>query len=583
MVTDLISKRKPGVVPFVSHTPTKTGAITKDDTHPLQGALPLRRVVSSQSSRVCPDVHPDYVQGPIAQLAHGIDRVLFNPGVHWIRDPHSGVFNFTPYLQTVPDVREFDFNRLYPYVRSSEDDTMRKLAIREGKRYIGSSSSMTGALSHIYRLISGEKPVNLSSLTMAFANEPDNFSAGQVIPVTVRITQKDGIYTLDPDSSDPEDNERHILLWLGTMLEKFLTKTPEQFSQLTRSAPPLAQPPRKETYRYSKSSKFVMRGQLDCVDSRLPGTGVFDIKTRASVLVRLDRFNMDSFAGYEIRTQHGLFESFEREEYDMIRSAFLKYIFQARIGKMDGCIVAYHNTHKLMGFQYFPVEAMEERVYGASGIGERVFLQSLMLLEAILDVAVSIFPDLPISVMFDKVEKTSKMSVFVRPTQGFDPRSVPLALLVVDCQAWLGPIVTNRAKAIVRNRDDLKLEYTIKRYNGTQKAIADLYSGALDRQDLGFPLAPGQSKDDMVTMYRDYNALGKTLTQEQKERVSDMTFYPASSKVKEIRALATKGMHRLQQLDETSLEKPHVVWQPLMYVGSGEADGGADQQITSPT
>jgi hypothetical protein len=48
---------------------------------------------------------------------------------------------------------------------------MRKLAIREGKRFVGSSSSMTGVLSHIYRLISGEKPVNLSYMTLAFASE----------------------------------------------------------------------------------------------------------------------------------------------------------------------------------------------------------------------------------------------------------------------------------------------------------------------------------------------------------------------------------------------------------------------------
>jgi hypothetical protein len=34
-----------------------------------------------------------------------------------------------------------------------------------------------------------------------------------------------------------------------------------------------------------------MRSQLDGVDKRLPGTGVFDIKTRAALPIRLDMMN----------------------------------------------------------------------------------------------------------------------------------------------------------------------------------------------------------------------------------------------------------------------------------------------------
>jgi hypothetical protein len=36
-----------------------------------------------------------------------------------------------------------------------------------------------------------------------------------------------------------------------------------------------------------------MRSQLDCVDRRLPGTGVFDIKTRACLPVRMDILNWE--------------------------------------------------------------------------------------------------------------------------------------------------------------------------------------------------------------------------------------------------------------------------------------------------
>lgn len=39
--------------------------------------------------------------------------------------------------------------------------------------------------------------------------------------------------------------------------------------------------------------KYVMRSQLDCHDPRLPGTGIFDIKTRAALPIRLDLMNWE--------------------------------------------------------------------------------------------------------------------------------------------------------------------------------------------------------------------------------------------------------------------------------------------------
>jgi hypothetical protein len=36
-----------------------------------------------------------------------------------------------------------------------------------------------------------------------------------------------------------------------------------------------------------------MRSQLDCYDHRLPGSGTFDIKTRAAVVIRHDRANYE--------------------------------------------------------------------------------------------------------------------------------------------------------------------------------------------------------------------------------------------------------------------------------------------------
>ena len=44
----------------------------------------------------------------------------------------------------------------------------------------------------------------------------------------------------------------------------------------------------------------------------------------------------------------------------------MKYGLQAKIGRMDGVIVAYHNTAEIFGFQYIPLEDMERCIYGES-------------------------------------------------------------------------------------------------------------------------------------------------------------------------------------------------------------------------
>lgn len=75
---------------------------------------------------------------------------------------------------------------------------------------------------------------------------------------------------------------------------------------------------------------------------------IFDLKTRATHAIRnsfrqgpkdmdpKDRYK--AFVHYKIDRQQGLFNSFEREMYDMIRSAFIKYSLQLRIGRCaDHC------------------------------------------------------------------------------------------------------------------------------------------------------------------------------------------------------------------------------------------------------
>ena len=61
---------------------------------------------------------------------------------------------------------------------------------------------------------------------------------------------------------------------------------------------------------------------------------------------------------------------------------------------MDGVIVAYHNTERIFGFQYIPMQEMDERLFGPEkGIGDKVFGKCMGLLEAILPVAAICYPE----------------------------------------------------------------------------------------------------------------------------------------------------------------------------------------------
>lgn len=60
---------------------------------------------------------------------------------------------------------------------------------------------------------------------------------------------------------------------------------------------------------------------------------------------------------------------------------------------MDGVLVAYHNTARIFGFQYIPLEEMEYRLYGVANRGAAVFGRCLRLLEHILEEAVLCYPE----------------------------------------------------------------------------------------------------------------------------------------------------------------------------------------------
>lgn len=138
-----------------------------------------------------------------------------------------------------------------------------------------------------------------------------------------------------------------------------------------------------------------MRSQLDAHDPRLPGAGIFDLKTRAVVSIRMNHKEYEQGLGYQLRYAQGEWESFEREFYDMTRATMLKYSLQVRMGRMDGIFVAYHNIERIFGFQYLSLAEMDQVLHGQSDtcLGDQEFKMSIGLMEEIMNRATEKFPE----------------------------------------------------------------------------------------------------------------------------------------------------------------------------------------------
>ncbi|KAK4219664.1 mitochondrial protein Pet127-domain-containing protein [Rhypophila decipiens] len=358
-------------------------------------------------------------QPPVARLAHGLDRVLFNPGVYHLQDPRSRVYNFDPYLSRIIPVKEFDFDALKKYITSSEDTKLIEMAATHKREYTGSTSSMTSILSHFHFLLSMLRPVDALTTSRHFEVVSNKFTRSSTAPIAAFLHYKDGVYAID---ADKEFDNATVLMLLGHSMEKLLTVPKEEFqkyhkahsSQLTeeeRNTP--------EPYHYSLLGKFLMRSQIDAYDPRLPGTGTFDLKTRAVAPIRLSSRDMKRGLGYEIRNRFGQWESYEREYHDLTRSGFLKYSLQVRIGRMDGCFVAYHNTERIFGFQYVPLSEMDQALHGTPNpdVGDREFNLSIGLLEKALDKATQRFPKRSLRLHFETRPTSTApvMYIFAEP------------------------------------------------------------------------------------------------------------------------------------------------------------------------
>jgi hypothetical protein len=145
----------------------------------------------------------------------------------------------------------------------------------------------------------------------------------------------------------------------------------------------------EDYFRYMKAGNMLLRSQIDCRGEDIDGKPIiFELKTRATAPLRYDIGNYIDYLDYSIVKFKGQHSSFEREFYDLVRGGFLKYIMQMKIGRMQGAAIAYHNTQKIYGFEYIPIEQMERRVFGCSEFSDIVFNSSLAIIEKLLDFVV---------------------------------------------------------------------------------------------------------------------------------------------------------------------------------------------------
>ncbi|KAM0788882.1 hypothetical protein ACM66B_002966 [Microbotryomycetes sp. NB124-2] len=377
---------------------------------------------------------------PVAKLSHGLTRVLFNPGVHFLRDPRSGVYNFPRQLEDLPPIDQFEFDKLPQYMTSSKDPLLVDLAKEAHKPFVGSTSSVVAMLCQIYFWISKGRRVNLNMLSATWQDMDNDFSMGQKLPTSVTLNLRDGVYAIDADKSMDATSDSNVLAEYGHMMEKLVTTDHDEFLRFLKSSdnPAPSEVDHKQAYQFSKTDRMVLRSQLDAHDTHLPNV-TFDVKTRGSVAIRQDRLNHEEGSGYTVDKLHGPWESFEREYYDLIRSAFLKYQFQCRIGHMDGCFVAYHSTRRFFGFQYVPISDMDLALFGSTQTGDQVFRLSIGILETILEKATTCFPEQSIKVTFAAGQDSEDvLRVFVSPRDEEDPTELDgkSRMVLIEYKGW---------------------------------------------------------------------------------------------------------------------------------------------------
>lgn len=275
-------------------------------------------------------------------------------------------------------------------------------------------------------------------------------------------------YSVDNDKTYDVDN---ILSDFGHILEKMLTSEAKDLKRFLLSSPEEsvsdAERTEREAYHYKKIGSMLLRSQLDCYHPDLPGSGVFDIKTRACFPIRYDSANYLANSVYDIFKDRGYTGSYEREYYDLMRAVMLKYSFQVRIGGMDGIFLAYHNTSRIFGFQYVPLTEIDQRIFGSSEMADAAFKISVTVLQKLLDLSVKAFSGVDVKMIIKHTPNIDQNSVtaYVEPKHWKDEKGPPpVQAITITMENFLdGQPVQGQIPAFVIDERTRKVpEWTVK-------------------------------------------------------------------------------------------------------------------------
>lgn len=333
----------------------------------------------------------------VPELAHGLERVIHGGGLHtvhkmWDRpdeERRKGGMQETRYLRTIIPPEKIDWNRIPKYISARDDMRAHSIAAEApGVRYATSTSSITPTLAQLYHLLSNFRDTDLvGGLSMRLSELPGTFAKFQRRPIAFELRRsKSHSHVYSINAHESMNRGPRVLLELGNTIERMLTMDADQFlSTFVRQhvSDTVATGDEEQFYHYSVASSLLLRAQIDCRDGN--SGNVFDVKTRAIAPIRYNLIDYRKHESHRVKSLRGISNSFEREFYDMVRTVFIKYALQLRIGRMGGALIAYHNTSELLGFEYVPLEEIEAYVYGGSAWADAAFASSIRMLEALLE------------------------------------------------------------------------------------------------------------------------------------------------------------------------------------------------------
>lgn len=369
----------------------------------------------------------------IPELAHGLDVVLRGDGLHALHTPwslhidrkqtrphqnmiaqkQSHPFYDKDYVRKIVQPRNIAWSNIPSYIPAARDLKLHSIADKIPRaKYCSSTSSISPAIASLYHLISNYRDTNLlGGLSAQLADLPSDFSKFHRRPVAFKLSKNTGdrtVYSLNAHAGS--ETGPSILRDLGHSMERMLTTSPTEFARkyiasgrtegekvdtagfcrasVSDHAPGNSE---EQFYHYSQASQFVLRAQIDCRNGK---TGeVFDVKTRAVAKIRYDLDNYAKHVSHKLRYLKGKNNSYEREFYDMVRTVFLKYALQLRIGRMAGALVAYHNTTEVQGIEYISLREIESYTFGNERWADIAFGTTIRLLEYILSTVTQAMED----------------------------------------------------------------------------------------------------------------------------------------------------------------------------------------------